>query len=257
MLTAYDHPTAELLDQSGVDWILVGDSLGMVVLGYSSTLPVTMDEMIHHAKAARRGVKNACLIGDIPLKGIEKGPRQALDSAKRFIEEAGCDAVKLEWGPQAAVIAALFKKHRIPFMGHVGLTPQRVKPGEGFRVKGASGDEAHTIYESAKVFEKNGAFAVLLECVPEKVSKLITENLKVPTIGIGAGKYCDGQVLVFHDLAGIFTRFTPRFVKRYANTHAIMRKAVARYAQEVKSGRFPAKKHTFSIDEKELDGVFY
>ena len=252
MLTAYDAPTAELLEKSGVDFILVGDSLGMVLLGYPSTTPVTMDEMIHHAKAARRGAKKSFLIGDMPLKGIERGLRQALESAKRFVQEGGCDAVKLEWAPRTLKMTDLFIRNKIPVMGHIGLTPQRVKKRDGFKVQGRDAESAFKILKAAKALEKEGAFSVLLECVPSPIAGFITRELKIPTIGIGAGPECDGQVLVFHDLVGIFTKFKPRFVKRYARLDETMRQAVKNYVREVKGGRFPTKQHGFSMKADEL-----
>ena len=252
MLTAYDAPTAELLEASGVDLILVGDSLGMVLLGYPSTVQVTMDEMIHHAKAVRRGAKRSFIIGDLPLKGIEKGPRQALDSARRFLKEGGCDAVKLEWGRRALETADFLIKHKIPLMGHVGLTPQTAAQRGGFRVQAQDAAGAFAVQRQAEFFEKRGVFSVLLECVPVPVAKSITEKLAVPVIGIGAGPHCDGQVLVFHDLVGIFKKFTPRFVKRYAQLDDAMQKAVAAYVKEVRAGTFPRKEHGFMMKKEEL-----
>lgn len=252
MVTAYDTPTAEILEEANVDFVLVGDSVGMVVLGYPSTTLVTMDEMIHHAKAVRRGVKKACVIGDLPLRGVEKGPAQALRSSERFLNEAGCDAVKLEWGNQTPRILKTLVRHRIPVLGHVGLTPQTVDPGSGFKVRGKKAEEAFDIWRRAKIFEENGAFAVLLECVPSPVAEAITKELKVPTIGIGAGPFCDGQVLVFHDLVGLFTRFMPRHVKRYVDARKMLEKAVHSFSREVRSRKFPGRSHGFSMDADEL-----
>ncbi len=250
MLTAYDAPTAELLENAGIDLILVGDSLGMVLLGYSSTQQVTMDEMIHHAKAVRRGAKNSIVIGDLPLKGVENGPRHALESARRFIEEAGLDAVKLEWGKDAIRATELLRKNNIPIMGHVGLTPQTKT---GFLVQGRQAKSALDIFKAAEAFEANGAFSVLLECIPSSIAQAITKKLSIPTIGIGAGPYCDGQVLVFHDLVGIFKKFKPRFVKRYADLDNSMRRAVNMYKKEVNDGKFPKKEHSFLIKKSELE----
>ena len=252
MLTAYDAPTAELLENTGIDLILVGDSLGMVLLGYPSTIDVTMNEMIHHARAVRRGAPRSLIIGDLPLKGIEKGPKQALESARRFIEEAHLDAVKLEWGKNATQITELFMKHRIPVMGHVGLTPQTANKNNGFTVQGREASTAMKIFEAARAFETKGAFSVLLECVPNLVAQIITKSLRVPTVGIGAGPHCDGQVLVFHDLVGIFTKFRPRFVKRYANLGTAMQHAVALYKRDVLAGRFPKHEHSFLMKKEEL-----
>jgi len=252
MLTAYDAPTAELLESAGIDLILVGDSLGMVLLGYPSTTQVTMDEMIHHAKAVRRGAPRSLIIGDLPLKGIEKGPRQALASARRFIEEAHLDAVKLEWGKDAIQTTELFVKHHIPVMGHAGLTPQTANKNIGFKVQGQDAASALKVFEVAKAFETKGAFSVLLECVPAPVAQIVTRSLQVPTIGIGAGPHCDGQVLVFHDLVGIFKKFKPRFVKRYTNLNTAMQRAVESYKRDVLAGKFPDRKHSFSMKKEEL-----
>ncbi len=252
MLTAYDAPTAELLESAGVDLILVGDSLGMVVLGYSSTVDVTMDEMIHHAKAVRRGAKKSFIVADMPLKGLEKGPRQALGSAKRFINEAGCDAVKVEWGSRALKITDLLIKNKIPVMGHIGLTPQTAGKKGGFKVQGQKAEQAAKIFEQALLLEKHKVFSVLLECVPRPLAKMITQSLKIPTIGIGAGPFCDGQVLVFNDIVGLFKKFHPRFVKKYVDADALMRKAVLKYKEDVLRGRFPIAKHSFSMKQEEL-----
>lgn len=253
LLTAYDAPTAEILEKAGVDFILVGDSVGMVVLGYPSTACVSMDEMIHHAKAVRRGAKESLVIGDMPLQGIQHGPRQALASAKRFIREAGCDGVKLEWGPKALEMTKLLIRHKIAVMGHVGLTPQTTKRRDGFRVQGQDAKHAVQILEAAKAFEREGVFSVIIECVPSEVGRFISGELKIPVIGIGAGPDCDGQVLVFHDLVGIFKKFKPRFVKRYAELDSVMTRAVTNYVREVKTGKFPAKKHSFSMNPKEWE----
>ena len=252
MLTAYDAPTAELLESAGIDLILVGDSLGMVLLGYPSTTNVTMDEMIHHAKAVRRGAPRSLIIGDLPLKGVEKGPGQALASARRFIEEAHLDAVKLEWSQNAMQTTELFVKHRIPVMGHAGLTPQTADKNNGFTVQGREASSALKIFEAARAFETKGAFSVLLECVPRPVAQIITKSLRVPTIGIGAGPHCDGQVLVFHDLVGIFKKFRPRFVKRYANLDRAMRRAVELYKRDVLAGKFPRNAQSFLMRKEEL-----
>ncbi len=251
MLTAYDAPTAELLEKSGVDFILVGDSVGMVLLGYPSTLPVTMDEMIHHAKAVRRGAKNTYLIADMPVKGIKNGPKQALASAKRFIEEAGCDAVKLEWNQNALRSTDLILKHNIPVMGHLGLTPQTAFQKKDFKVRGQEAKKAELIFKNAAEWTRHGIFSLLLECVPSPVAAAITDSLRIPTIGIGAGAACDGQVLVFQDLVGTFTKFKPRFVKRYANLEPVMRRAVQKYVSDVHEGRFPQKKYSFSMKKEE------
>ena len=252
MLTAYDAPTAELLEAQGVDILLVGDSVGMVLLGYESTVPVTMDEMVHHAKAVRRGAKKSFVIGDLPLKGVEKGPRQALASARRFVREAGCQAVKLEWNPRCLESTRLLVKKGIPVMGHIGLTPQSAAREGGFGVRGQSAEKAARLLRNALALEKAGAFSVLLECVPTPVAKKITERLDIPTFGIGAGEHCDGQVLVFHDVVGAFKKFKPRFVRSYADVHSVMRKAVGRFVKDVRRGHFPQKKHGFNMKKKEV-----
>ena len=251
MLTAYDAPTAELLEAQGVDILLVGDSVGMVLLGYESTVSVTMDEMIHHAKAVRRGAKKSFVIGDLPLKGVEKGPKQALESARRFVREAGCQAVKLEWSPRCLKTTRLLVKNGIPVMGHIGLTPQSAAKEGGFGVRGQRADKAAQLLKNALALEKTGAFAVLLECVPTPVAKKITQRLKIPTFGIGAGKYCDGQVLVFHDVVGAFKKFKPRFVRSYADVHSMMQQAVGRFVKDVRSEHFPKKKHGFNMKKEE------
>jgi 3-methyl-2-oxobutanoate hydroxymethyltransferase len=253
MSTAYDAPTAELLASQGIDFILVGDSLGMVLLGYSSTTEVTMDEMIHHAKAARRGAQKSFLIGDLPLKGVERGPRQALQSAKRFVKEAHCNAVKLEWGPNTLKIIDQLTGSGIPVLAHIGLTPQSLGSPKNFKVKGQSAKEAAALWEKARVLQDRGAFALLLECVPWAVAREITHALRIPTFGIGAGPYCDGQVLVFQDLVGLFNKFIPRYVKRYLDADRLMRRAVGQYISEVRGSRFPLKKHGFGIKSEELE----
>lgn len=248
MLTAYDAPTAELVEEAGVDFILVGDSLGMVVLGYESTAPVTMDEMIHHAKAVRRGAKKSVVIGDLPLKGVEKGPRQALESARRFMEEAGCNGVKLEWGPHAAKSIDLLREHGIPVMAHLGLTPQTATD---YKARGKTASDAFQLYQRALAVEKQGVFSILLECVPYRLAQELTKALKVPTIGIGAGPYCDGQVLVIQDMLGIYRRLAPRHIKRYAHLDVAIKKAVLHYASEVRTGKFPKISQGFEINETE------
>ena len=252
VLTAYDAPTAEIVEQAGVDWILVGDSLGMVVLGSPSTAEVTMDEMLHHCKAARRGAPNSFIIGDMPLKGVDRGPRHALVSAHRFLDEGRCDAVKVEWGPKAQEIVERLIGGGIPVMGHLGLTPQTAAALGGFRTQAREAGSALETLRRAKFLEKLGVFSLILECVPADVGKAITKAVKIPVIGIGAGPYCDGQVLVIHDVVGLFSKFTPRFAKRYCEAGQLIRKAVGRYAAEVRSGRFPQKKHSFGMDKEEL-----
>ena len=251
MLTAYDAPTAEILEEQGADVLLVGDSVGMVLLGYDSTVPVTMDEMVHHARAVRRGAKKSFLIGDLPLKGVQKGPAQTLVSARRFLREAGCQAVKLEWSRHCLESVRLLKKNRIPVMGHLGLTPQSAAREGGYRVRAQQAVQALELVKHAQDLEKAGAFSVLLECVPSPVAKAVTERLSIPTFGIGAGPDCDGQVLVFQDVVGAFKKFRPRFVRRYADTRAAMEKAAGRFIQDVRRGRFPGKKESFGMNKEE------
>ena len=245
MLTAYDYPIASMLDEAGVDIILVGDSLGMVVLGYKDTLSVTMDDMIRHSQAARRGVKNAFLIGDMPYKSFDN-PKDALKNAKRFIEEAGCDGVKLENQEESSFASAeAIIKSGIAVQGHLGLTPQSAEKLGGFKVQGKTPEAAQKIVDNAKRLEKMGCFSIVLECVPADLGKMVTDAVSIPTIGIGAGIDCDGQVLVISDMVGLFERFTPKFVKKYANLAPDIKKAAAQYIIEVKEGKFPSKEHSF------------
>lgn len=253
MLTAYDYPLAKLVDEAGADVVLVGDSLGMVVLGYETTAPVTMEEMIHHAKAARRGVANALLIGDMPLLSCRGSVDDAVRNAGRFIQEAGCDGVKVEWKTGIEDAANAIIDAGIPVMGHVGLTPQTA-PGEGgFGMRGKDAEAAARIVTQALALEAVGCFAIVVECVPDLVAQEITRRLRLPTIGIGSGPWCDGQVLVTYDLIGLFERFTPRFVKRYAETASIIRRAAAAYVQDVKAGVFPGPEHTTSMAPAEAE----
>lgn len=255
MLTAYDFPMASLIDQAGIDIILVGDSLANVVLGLDSTTLVNMPEMLHHAKAVTRAVKNALVIGDMPYDSYQADPEHAVSNARRFIKEAGCQAVKLEWFKQCPHVAEKIIKAGIPVMGHVGLTPQTVDPDEGFKVQGRDAESALQILENAKILEEVGCFSIVIECVPHQVAKMITEQLSIPTIGIGSGKYCDGQVLVTYDLLGLFHQFHPRFAKTYTDLSKQILKAVSRYKQDVKQSKFPAKKHSFKMDPQELKSL--
>jgi 3-methyl-2-oxobutanoate hydroxymethyltransferase len=252
MLTAYDAMTAELLASEGIDLLLVGDSVGMVLLGYESTVPVTMDEMIHHAKAVRRGAPKAFVIGDMPWKAVRHGVPEAYKAARRFIREGGCDAVKVEWGPKAFEITRRLVKAKIPVMGHLGLTPQTASRSGGFKVQARSASDAARLYRRAKEWESLGVFSILLECVPVNVAKAVTSHLRIPVMGIGAGPDCDGQVLVFQDVVGLFRKFKPKFVKNYADAHALFRTAVSRYAEDVRKGAFPSQKHSFHMDRGEI-----
>ncbi len=252
MLTAYDYPMALLEDRAGIEIILVGDSLGMTVLGYENTLPVTMEEMIHHTKAVTRGAKHALIIGDMPFMSYQTSERDAIYNAGRFMKEGGADAVKLEGGASVKETVRAIVKAGIPVMGHIGLTPQMISMLGGFKVQGKDAQAAQKIIEDALILEDAGAFSVLLEAIPAPIAKMITERLKVPTIGIGAGVHCDGQVLVVHDLLGLFDRFTPKFAKRYINLSEQILQAFTLYKEEVSNGTFPTDHHSFHMDEKEL-----
>jgi len=244
MLTAYDYSTAAVLDQSGIDIILVGDSLGMVVLGYDSTLPVTMEDMIHHTRAVSRSTKRAMVIGDMPFMSYQVSVEEALCNAGRFLQEAGAHGVKLEGGREVAETTRRITSAGIPVMAHLGLTPQSVHQFGGFKVQGRDDAAAMRILEDAKILEGAGAFSLVLECVPAALAKTITQSLAIPTIGIGAGVDCDGQVLVVNDMLGMFEKFTPRFVKKYVNLNVQMKEAMEKYIEEVRMGTFPGEEHT-------------
>ncbi|MDP6347459.1 MAG: 3-methyl-2-oxobutanoate hydroxymethyltransferase [Dehalococcoidia bacterium] len=252
-LTAYEYATAKLVDEVGVPIILVGDSLGMVLLGYESTIPVTLEEMLHHCKAVTRGAKNALVIGDMPFMTYHTSAEDALRNAGRFIQEAGCQAVKLEGGVTVAEKIRRIVESGIPVQGHIGLTPQSVNQLGGYRVQGRKRKEAVQLLRDAHALEEAGAYAVVLELVPTSLARLVSQRLKIPTIGIGAGAGCDGQVQVLHDMLGLFTDFVPKHAKRYALLGETIREALARYAQEVKEGSFPAEEHSFTMDEAVLD----
>jgi len=255
MMTAYDYPTGRLVDEVGIDTILVGDSLGMVVLGYESTVPVTMDEMIHHCKAVRRGVKYGLIIGDMPFLSYHVSIEQAIKNAGRFIKEAGCDTVKLEGGSEMAPIAAAVVNAGIPVCAHIGLTPQTATKLSGFKVQGKDAESARELIESAKAFEDAGTFLIVLECIPDFLAARISKELTIPTIGIGAGRDCDGQVLVYHDLVGLFDRFTPKFVKQYVNLSPMIKDALHQYKREVEEGTFPGPEHSFVMKEEEAKKI--
>ncbi len=251
MLTAYDYPTAMAIDKAGVDSILVGDSLAMVVLGYENTLPVTMDEMLHHARAVARGAKTALLIGDMPFMSYQVSVEEAVRNAGRFIQQANMDAVKLEGGRERADAVRAIVGAGIPVMGHLGLTPQSVHQLGGFRAQGKTASAAKRLLEDAQILEEAGAFSLVLESVPARLAEFISKKISIPTIGIGAGLGCDGQVLVTHDLLGLFDRFTPKFVKKYANVHEVMNKAFAEYIDDVETKKFPAPEHTVEMTDEE------
>jgi len=259
MLTAYDYPLASLIDKAGIDIILVGDSVANVVLGLDSTTKVGMTEMIHHAKAVTRAVKHALVVGDMPYDsyqalpdGRQVNPDESVKNAKRFIEEAKCDSVKLEWFDRCLEVTKEIIESGIAVMGHIGLTPQTADKLGGFKVQGKDAEAAKRLIEQAQALEKLGCFSIVLECVPDKIAKIITKELKIPTIGIGAGIDCDGQVLVTHDLLGLFERFTPKFVKKYINLSPLISKAIEEYKNEVMEGKFPTAEHSFTIKEEEL-----
>lgn len=243
MVTAYDYPSARLADAAGVDLVLVGDSVAMVVLGHADTLSVTMDEMLHHVKAARRGTQRALLVADMPYGSFHLGPAQAVDNALRFVKEGGAAAVKIE-GARPDVVAALVDAE-IPVMGHVGLTPQSIHKFGGFKVQGRGAEARAALLDAARALEAAGAFALVLECIPSALAGEVTAALEIPTIGIGAGPDCDGQVLVYHDLLGIEERIAPRFVRRYAQIGRDSRSALAAYVADVRSGAFPAAAESF------------
>jgi 3-methyl-2-oxobutanoate hydroxymethyltransferase len=247
-LTAYDYPIARILDEAGIDLILVGDSLGMVVLGYENTLPVTMEEMIHHTKPVVRAVRRALVVGDMPYFSFQASPESAVANASRFLKEAGAQAVKIEGAsPKRLNLVEQLVEAEIPVMGHIGLTPQSIHHLGQFKVRGSEASEAKRLIEGAQNLEKAGTFAVVLECIPLEVARIITETLKVPTIGIGAGPWCDGQILVFHDLVGCENGFLPKFVKKYADLHRIISDAVGNYLEEVISGAFPDNEHSYHL----------
>lgn len=245
VLTAYDYPTASIVDEAGVDIILVGDSLGMVVLGYDSTLPVTMDVMIHHTRAVSRAAKQAMIVGDMPFMSYQVSIEDALYNAGRFMQEAEAQGVKLEGGREVAETTRKITSAGIPVMAHLGLTPQSVHQLGGYKVQGKEELSAKRILEDAKILEEAGAFSLVLECVPATLAKAITESLTIPTIGIGAGVDCDGQVLVLHDMLGMFEKFIPKFVKTYAKLNEQMTDAIKQYIDDVRKGAFPEKKHSF------------
>jgi len=252
MLTAYDYSTAKIVDEVGIPLILVGDSLGMVVLGYESTIPVTMEEMLHHTKAVVRGAKQAMVIGDMPFMTYHISVADALRNAARFIQEGGAQAIKLEGGVTVAEKVSRIVECGIPVMGHIGLTPQSIHQFGGFKIQGRTPEAASRLLKDAQALEEAGAFAVVLETVPIPLATLITQKLSIPTIGIGAGIGCDGQVQVINDILGSFADFVPKHAKQYAKLTDIIRTAVTEYHNEVKSGSFPTDQQSFSMDESIL-----
>lgn len=256
MLTAYDYSTAKLVDAAGINSILVGDSLGMVMLGYEDTLSVTMEDMIHHTAAVARGAKDALVIGDMPFMSYEVSVEQAVTNAGRLMKEGRANAVKLEGGVRVAEQIKAITKAGIPVCAHIGLTPQSVNAFGGFKVQGKTEEGAQQMIEDALAIQEAGAFAVVLECVPAKLAALISEKLTIPTIGIGAGAGCDGQVLVYQDMLTLFSDFKPKFVKHFGNIGPQMTAAFKAYDEEVKAGTFPAEEHTFKIDEETLKKLY-
>lgn len=256
MLTAYDFGTAKLVDEAGINGILVGDSLGMVMLGYEDTLEVTMEDMIHHSKAVSRAAKNALIVTDMPFMSYQTSVYDAVVNAGRLIKEGKAQAVKLEGGLEIVDKVEAIVKASIPVMGHIGLTPQSINQIGGFKVQGKSEESGRILIESAKALEKAGAFAIVLECVPSKLSKLITESINIPTIGIGAGNDCDGQILVYQDMLGMFSGFKPKFVKRYSELGEEMKKSFIKYDKEVKDKVFPGEEHGFKISDEIIEKLY-
>lgn len=256
MLTAYDYSMAKIIDESGINGILIGDSLGMVIKGDEDTLSVTMDEVIYHTKAVKKGAKNALIVSDMPFLSYHVSVEQAVLNAGRLVKEGGANAVKLEGGANVAPQVKAIVDAQIPVMGHLGLTPQSVNAFGGFKVQGKNELAAKKLIEDAVLLETAGAFSIVLEGIPEKVAELITNSVSIPTIGIGAGKNCDGQILVYQDMLGMFDDFIPKFVKQYANIGTVMREAISSYVNEVQEGTFPEEKHTFKIDESELQKLY-
>lgn len=256
MLTAYDYSTAKIIDEAGVNGILVGDSLGMVCLGYEDTLSVTMEDMIHHTRAVARGVKNTLVVADMPFMSYQTSVYDAVVNAGRLIKEGRAHVVKLEGGIEVCDKIEAIVKASIPVMAHIGLTPQSVNAFGGFKVQGKDEEAAKKLIEAALAVEKAGAFAVVLECVPAKLATIITEKLSIPTIGIGAGAQCDGQILVYQDMLGMYSDFTPKFVKKYEILGKKMNVAFKKYIEEVKDGVFPAEEHSFKINDEVIEKLY-
>ncbi|MEW5807390.1 MAG: 3-methyl-2-oxobutanoate hydroxymethyltransferase [Acidobacteriota bacterium] len=247
MITAYDYPSAQVADDAGIDIILVGDSLGMVVLGYENTLKVTMEEMIHHTKAAARGRKRALLIGDMPYLSYHTSVEDAVRNAGRFVQEGGAEGVKVEGGRKRVRVIRAILDAEIPVMGHIGLTPQSIHMMGGYKVQGRIFEKAEELVRDAKILEEEGVFSIVLEGIPDELSRIISSELKIPTIGIGAGRYCDGQVLVFHDLLGFNSCYLPKFVRKYANLNDEVKSSIRRFISDVQSGDFPSDNESYSL----------
>ncbi len=253
MLTAYDYSTAKVVDEAGINSILIGDSLGMVMLGYEDTLSVTMEDMIHHTAAVSRGAKNALIVADMPFMSYEVSVEQAVINAGRLMKEGRANAVKLEGGAKVCPQIAAITKAGIPVCAHIGLTPQSINAFGGFKVQGKSAEAAQALIDDALAIQEAGAFAVVLECVPAKLATLISKKLTIPTIGIGAGAGCDGQVLVYQDMIALFSDFKPKFVKHFANVGSVMSDAFKAYDAEVKAGTFPTEEHGYTIKDEVLE----
>ena len=256
MITAYDYAMARNVDEAGIDMILVGDSVGNVMLGYSSTIPVTMDAMIHHTQAVVRGTKYALVVGDMPFMSYQASEAEGLMNAGRFLKEGGCAAIKLEGGSEVCPLVKKMVTAGIPVMGHIGLTPQSVNQFGGFKVQGKDVAAAQKLLDDAKALEAAGAFSIVLECVPAALAAKVSEVISIPTIGIGAGNGCDGQVLVCNDLLGVSNGFTPKFVKKYRDLHQEIVGAVSEYISDVRERSFPAPEHTFKIDDEVLEKLY-
>jgi len=255
MLTAYDFPTGRLAAEAGVDVILVGDSLGMVVLGYDTTVPVTMEDMLHHSRAARRGAPDVFLVADMPFMSYAT-KEQALANAARFMKDAGADSVKVEGGLEVVPIVEALVSAGVPVLGHVGLTPQTASALGGYKLQGRDEVSARRIVDQAEALERAGCWGIVLELIPAALARIITERIGIPTVGIGAGPHTDSQVLVFHDLVGLYPTFTPKFVKRYAEAGTLIRDAIARYAAEVRAGTFPGEEHSFGLADEVLKRLY-
>ncbi|MEE1281001.1 MAG: 3-methyl-2-oxobutanoate hydroxymethyltransferase [Acutalibacteraceae bacterium] len=256
MLTAYDYSTAKLMDESGINAILVGDSLGNVVLGYEDTISVTVDDMIHHGRAVARGAKNAMVVIDMPFMSYQTSVYDAVVNAGRLMKEGRANAVKLEGGTEVCEQIKAITNAGIPVMAHLGLTPQSINAFGGYKVQGKSAEDAQKLLDDAKAVEKAGAFALVLECVPAKLAELISKTIKIPTVGIGAGAGCDGQVLVYQDMLGMYSDFTPKFVKKYADLGSIMKEAFKNYIDDLDNGSFPQQEHTYKIDDDIIEKLY-
>ncbi len=251
MLTAYDYPTAKLIEESNIEAVLVGDSLGNIILGYKNTLPVTLEDILHHTKAVARGIDHSMLIADMPFNSYQSSTEEAIKNAGKLIKEGNAEAIKIEGGKESLKQIKGILETGIPVMGHLGLTPQKILQFGEYKVRGKTGKEAYRIFEEAKMLEEAGVFSLVLEAIPWELGEIITKNLEIPTIGIGAGPHCDGQILVLHDILGL-SSFSPKFAKKYADLNSSIKKAVKNFSEEVKDKKFPDSKHTYSMKEEEF-----